>query len=214
MRFAAIPVLLLSIAFIGLSFTSGEIESLPLGAEMPKAKMKLQATDGEVYSLMDLKGPNGLLVVFSCNTCPFVVGSDRGTEGWEGRYNSLYQRATARNMNMVLVNSNAAKRDKGDSMDDMIARQKEMGFGDIPYVLDQRSMIADAFGAKTTPHCFLFDKDGKLVYKGAIDDNCDDASGVTQNWAIDAINNCSKGQTVEPSSTKPLGCSIKRIAQK
>ncbi len=211
MKFRIFAVSLLALAFVTTAFTTGDTESIALGTKAPKAKMKLQSTDGELYSLMDLHQPNGLLVVFSCNTCPFVIGSSRGTEGWEGRYNRLYKMAQARNMGMVLVNSNEAKRDKGDSMEDMIAHQKEAGFEGIPYVLDQRHMVADAFGAKTTPHCFLFNKDMELVYKGAIDDNPDNAKEVGATYLLDAIDKCARGQEIDPNTTKAVGCSIKRV---
>ncbi|NNE54761.1 MAG: redoxin domain-containing protein [Flavobacteriales bacterium] len=190
----------------------GGKESIAIGTKAPKAKMKLEATDGKVMSLEDVAGANGLLVVFSCNTCPFVVGSSRGTEGWEGRYQQLYKEASKRRVGMVLINSNEAKRDNGDSMDDMIARQKEQGFTNIPYVMDQRHVIADAFGAKTTPHCFLFNSDMELVYKGAIDDNVDSKDNVTATWLIDAMDASTRGQKIDPNTTKAVGCSIKRVS--
>lgn len=204
-------IILAAIAFGATAFTFGDVESLAIGAKAPKAKMKMNSTTGDMYSLEDLKKGNGLLVVFSCNTCPFVVGSDRGTEGWEGRYNDLYKACNARAVGMVLVNSNEAKRDKGDSMDDMVAHAKEAGIQDIPYVMDIRHSVADAFGAKTTPHTFLFNGDMELVYKGAIDDNVDSAANVEHKWLTDAVVNCSLRKPIEPNTTKAIGCSIKRV---
>ena len=210
MKFKAL-ILLAAITLGATAFTVGDLESLAIGAKAPKAKMKMNSTTGDMYSLDDLKKGNGLLVMFSCNTCPFVVGSDRGTEGWEGRYNDLYKACAARSIGMVMINSNEAKRDKGDSMEDMIAHAKEAGIQDIPYVIDLKHSVADAFGAKTTPHTFLFNADMELVYKGAIDDNVDNASEVEQTWLNDAIVNCSMKKSIEPNITKAIGCSIKRV---
>lgn len=210
MKFKAL-IILAAIAFGAMAFTTGDVESLAIGEKAPKTKMKLNSTSGDLYSLEDLKRGNGLLVLFSCNTCPFVVGSSRGTEGWEGRYQDVYNACNARAVGMVMINSNEAKRDNGDSMDDMIARAKEQGFENIPYVLDNRHIIADAFGAKTTPHAFLFNGDMELVYKGAIDDNVDSAEAVEHNWLIDAVKNSAMGKPVDPNSTKAVGCSIKRV---
>jgi len=210
MKFKAL-ILLAAIAFGATAFTYGDIESLAIGAKAPKAKMKMNSTTGDMYSLDDLKKGNGLLVMFSCNTCPFVGGSDRGTEGWEGRYNDLHKACSARSIGMVMINSNEAKRDKGDSMEDMIAHAIEAGIQEIPYVIDLKHSVADAFGAKTTPHTFLFNADMELVYKGAIDDNVDNAADVEQKWLNDAIVNCSMRKLIEPNTTKAIGCSIKRV---
>lgn len=204
-------ILLAAIAFGATAFTIGDVESLAIGVKAPKTKMKMVSTTGDMYSLDDLKKGNGLLVVFSCNTCPFVVGSSRGTEGWEGRYNGLYKACNARSIGMVMINSNEAKRDKGDSMDDMVAHAKEAGIEDIPYVIDLRHSVADAFGAKTTPHTFLFNGDMELVYKGAIDDNVDSADDVEHKWLTDALVNSSMRKPIDPSTTKAVGCSIKRV---
>ena len=105
MKFKAL-IVLAAIAFGATAFTFGDVESLAIGAKAPKAKMKMNSTTGDMHSLESLKKGNGLLVMFSCNTCPFVVGSDRGTEGWEGRYNALYKACNARNIGMVMINFN------------------------------------------------------------------------------------------------------------
>src|ERR1051325_7440004 len=142
----------------GLAFISGsEIKTIENGSACPMADAKMKGTDGSEKSLSDIKSTNGLLVVFSCNTCPFVIGNGEDSEGWDGRYNAVYDKAVQAKVGMVLVNSNHAKRGNGDSMEDMIARVKKKGFK-MPYVLDEESALANAFGAKTTPHVFLFDK--------------------------------------------------------
>ena len=81
----------------------------------------------------------------------------------------------------------------------------------MKYVVDENHVLADALGALTTPHVYLFDEDMKLVYKGAIDDNVNDASEVKEHYLQDAIKNLMSGKTIDPNSTRQLGCSIKRV---
>ncbi len=186
------------------------LPDLAIGTPLPAADTKMKEVGGKEISLKDAVGSNGLLVVFSCNTCPFVVGSE-GSEGWEGRYPELGAFSQRMGVGMVLVNSNEAKRDAGDSFADMQARYKEKGYTGS-YVLDARNAVADAFGARTTPHVFLFNKDLKLVYKGAIDDNVGSASAVKEKYLEKAINNLVEGKPIDPATTRNVGCSIKRVA--
>ena len=194
-------------------FTAAPHDPLPdlqVGSALPAASTKMKDVSGKELSLTEVAGKNGLLVVFSCNTCPFVVGSE-GSEGWEGRYPELGAFSSRKGIGMVLVNSNEAKRDGGDSFADMQARYKSHKYNGN-YVLDANSKVADAFGARTTPHVFLFDKSMKLVYKGAIDDNVGSASAVKEKWLMNAITNLVDGKSIEPATTRNIGCSIKRIA--
>lgn len=184
-------------------------ESLEIGGLAPLMGAEMKATDGSMNSLKTLNGENGLLVVFSCNTCPFVVGRDGKSEGWETRYNNLQKQATKMGFGMVLVNSNEAKRTGDDSMSEMKSHAKSVGYT-MPYVVDENHQLADAFGAKTTPHVYLFNKELKLEYKGAIDDNVDSAKEVGKKYVEDAMAKIMKGKNPDPNSTKPLGCSIKR----
>lgn len=186
------------------------LTELVIGAPMPAADKVMKNVMGGDKSLSAIKGENGLLVVFSCNTCPFVVG-DGDSEGWEGRYPELGVFARKHGVGMALVNSNEAKRGDGDSFADMQARYKEHKYNSA-YLLDEGHKVADAFGARTTPHVFLFDKSMKLVYKGAIDDNVANASLVKEHWLQRAIDNMASGKPVDPATTRNIGCSIKRVA--
>jgi hypothetical protein len=203
-------VLFLFGLFTAFNFAGEREDILAIGAKAPKANMKMMDISGEEIALSDVAGENGLLVIFSCNTCPFVIGNGTKTEGWEGRYPGLYDAATSAGIGMVLVNSNEAKRDAGDSMSDMKNRYESEGLKGR-YVLDKNHQLADGFGALTTPHVFLFDADMKLIYKGAIDDSVDDASAVQEPYLLNAIKMHVSGGKIEPNSTKQLGCSIKRI---
>ena len=112
---------------------------------------------------------------------------------------------------MALVNSNEAKRSGEDSIEEMKKHATERGYGELAYLVDEKSALANAFGAKTTPHIFLFDKEWKLVYEGAIDDNSKDAKSVKAAYLKDALNNLKAGKKISPNNTKSIGCSIKRV---
>ncbi|MCZ4407923.1 redoxin family protein [Cryomorphaceae bacterium 1068] len=192
------------------TISEGREEILEIGSKAPKVDMPMMDISGDKVALKEIAGRNGLLVIFSCNTCPFVVGNGSKSEGWEGRYPGLYDAASSAGIGMVMVNSNEAKRDAGDSMDDMKQRYKEQGLKGR-YVLDKKHVLADAFGALTTPHVFLFDANMKLIYKGAIDDSVDSAEDVKEPYLLNAIKMHVSGGKVDPNSTKQLGCSIKRV---
>jgi hypothetical protein len=207
-------VILIAIAcFTAVAFGDNkEIKTIELGTKCPMTEVKMKGIDDSMKSLGEFKSANGLLVVFSCNTCPFVIGNESDSEGWDGRYNNVYDKATASKVGMVLVNSNHGKRGGGDGLDDMKERAKAKGFK-MPYVLDEESALANAFGAKTTPHVFLFDKNLKLVYRGAIDDNVNSSSEVKEKYLEMALESLAKGKKIKTNDTKPVGCSIKRVAK-
>ena len=181
------------------------IHELEIGDAAKGTDIKLENTEGKKVTLGDLKGKKGLLVIFSCNTCPWVMK-------WEGRYNGLAETCKKNDIGMVVVNSNAAKREGDDSMESIKAHAKKSGYT-FPYVMDEGSALADALGATRTPHVFLFDADLKLAYRGAIDDNADDVKEVKTPWLQNALSNLAAGKAIYPNSTKSLGCTIKRIPQ-
>jgi len=201
----------LSILFTGLLMLQSFVKEdmLQIGAAIPSPEKKMLNIDDKEYSFNDLKKENGLLVIFSCNTCPFVIGNGSKSEGWENRYPELGDISKDLNVGMVLINSNAAKRDDGDSFTDMQNHYKQKGYNSY-YVIDPNSAMADAFGALTTPHVYLFDNNMKLVYRGAIDDNVKKSNEVKEYYLQDALNNMVADKSIEPQTTRQLGCSIKR----
>ncbi len=182
---------------------------LAIGASMPLADKVMKDVVGKDLSLAQIKGEKGLLVIFSCNSCPFVVGSE-GSAGWEGRFPEIGEKARKAGIGFALVNSNTAKREGDDSFDLMRSHYKEKNYNSH-YLLDENNQVADAFAARTTPHVFLFDKDLKLVYKGAIDDNVDDPKTVTKPYLKNAMEALVVGKAIDPATTRNLGCSIKRM---
>ncbi len=183
---------------------------LEIGASLPMSDAKMMDVNGSEHAIVDLAKENGVLVIFSCNTCPFVIGNGTKTDGWEGRYAAIHDYAAEANIGMALINPNEAKRSEGDGMDDMKKRYADQKLKGA-YLLDQNHQLADAFGALTTPHVFLFDADMKLIYRGAIDDNVDRAAEVKVPYLMNAIDAHVAGETIEPNSTRQLGCSIKRV---
>ncbi|MEX2603557.1 MAG: thioredoxin family protein [Gracilimonas sp.] len=175
---------------------------LKIGDKAPQTTQEVLDTSGRTLTLKSMFGANGLLVVFSCNTCPWVTK-------WEDRYNVLSSLAQANKIGMIALNPNERIRDRGESMDDMKKRAQKQEYS-FPYALDKDHIIADAFGATRTPEVFLFDKNMTLVYHGAIDDNADDAGAVEADYAVNAINAMISGNDITQKETKSLGCTIKR----
>lgn len=202
--------MLISALFLSAHHPGGkDIPSLEIGAKAPLADRTMTNTSGKQVALKDVMNKNGLLVIFSCNTCPFVIGR-QDSEGWQGRYNEVFALAAENGIGGILVNSNEAKRDNGDSMEDMKNQAADQGYK-VNYVLDKDHILADAFGAKTTPHVFLFDREYNLVYRGAIDDNNTSATEVHQPWLKNALAHLARGEDIDPNATRAVGCSIKRV---
>lgn len=190
---------------MALTASAQKPQDLAIGAMAPMPDYTLVNMDEANTNLASLKGDNGLLVIFSCNTCPFVLA-------WEEEYPKLYAKAQKEGVGFVLVNSNEAKRKGDDSMMAMVSHAKEKGYDNVPYVIDQDSKLANAFGARTTPHVYLFDKNMKLVFKGAIDDRFENKEKkVTKTYLSNAMDQMRSGKEISPAVTKNIGCSIKRI---
>ena len=205
--------LFFALACISLMSFSGEKDKYPvlkIGDQAPMIDYKMRDVSGVAPSLSEIKDANGLCVIFSCNTCPFVVGRGEENEGWEGRYNDVANWCSDNKIGVVFVNSNEAKREGVDSMEEMQKHAKENNYN-FKYVEDKNSQLANAFGAKTTPHVFLFDKNMALAYEGAIDDNNASAEKVKQHYLKDALVKLAKGEKIDPNNTNALGCSIKRL---
>lgn len=182
--------------------------NLEIGTTAPLTEYRMLDVNAEYHTLASLKGMNGIIVVFSCNTCPFVVGSAK-FEGWEKQYNDLHAFAKENGFTLVLVNSNQAKRADEDSAEEMKKHAEEMGYT-MPYLIDANSTMANAFGAKTTPHVYLFDRSMHLAYKGSIDNSWDSKAPIAIPYLRQAIMQLVEGKDISFPETAPKGCSIKR----
>ena len=185
-------------------------DELAIGDKAPLTDFKMTNIDGQLWSLVDIAGENGTLVIFTCNTCPFVVGREGKSEGWEGRYNPVINFARERGIGTALVNSNEAKRKGDDSLEAMKKHAVDAGYI-APYLVDAGHKLADGFGARTTPHVYLLDSEFRLVYRGSIDDNMNSAEEVKERYLESAITRMAEGKKVKPATTKAIGCSIKRV---
>lgn len=198
----------LSAAFLMLIISASHAfaqqqREIPIGSTAPMTDQKMQDVSGRSLSLSEVAQENGLMVIFSSNTCPWIMK-------WEDRYSEISRISRENRIGMIALNPNENYRDKGDGMDDMIKRARKARY-DFPYVLDKDHLVADAFGATQTPYLFLFNGAMELVYVGAIDDNANDATSVQQHYIIDAINQLISGQELSRPKANSLGCSIKRV---
>lgn len=208
-RLYPIVALCVGLVVFTSAYLSSDPKPLKIGKTAPLQSEKMRNVDGTELSLADIKLEKGILVVFSCNTCPFVVGNEHFA-GWEKQYNALNELASANKIGMVLINSNEGKRDKDDAFDAMVEHSKKLGYT-MPYLLDRNSKIADAFGAKTTPHVFLFNADMKLVYSGSIDNTWDSKRTSDITYVINAMNELAADTKITLKETPPRGCGIKRL---
>jgi peroxiredoxin len=179
------------------------IAELPIGADMPNADVRMKDVNGKQVSLNEAKKKNGLLVMFTCNTCPYVVKN-------QSRTLKVSNAATKNDIGVILVNSNEGSRIGADSYIAMQAYAKDQGYK-WHYVVDEKSALADAFGANRTPETFLFDSKGKLVYHGAIDDNPTDDKAVTRKHLNEAMVDMVGGKDVSVKTSRSVGCGIKRL---
>lgn len=191
--------------FLISSLAFGQVK---LKEKAPLSAVKMKNTQGGELSLLDAKKEKGLIVVFSCNTCPFVVGTP-DFPGWERQYNDLNDLAAQNNIGFVLVNSNEAKRDGGDSFDAMIEHAKETKYT-MPYLVDVNSQLANALKATSTPHIYMFNENMELVYVGSIDNIWDSKRKSDEPFLKNAIQALGVGNKIKTADTAAKGCSIKR----
>ncbi|HAO48910.1 MAG TPA: thioredoxin family protein [Runella sp.] len=173
----------------------------PIGGSV--AEFKLQNVKGGTVNLSDYKDKKGVIVVFTCNHCPFA-------KAYEERIIALDKKYAALNFPVVAINSNDASDYEDESMDNMKKRATEKGYT-FPYLQDATQAVAKAFGATRTPHVFVLRNENAkftVQYIGTIDDNYQDPAGVTKRYVEDAVNNILAGKPVVVTQTKAVGCAI------
>lgn len=167
--------------------------------DQPAAWEDLPGVDGKRHSLKDLKDRDVVVVVFTCNSCPYAVD-------YEERINRLahkYQSPDSR-VGVVAINVNKIEADQLPAMKE---RAKERKFV-FPYLYDETQQIAKAFGAVRTPEFFVLDQERRIVYMGAMDDNTKEAE-VKSRYVEDAIEATLRGESIAVSETPPVGCAIR-----
>ncbi|MDB5232601.1 MAG: thiol-disulfide isomerase [Chitinophagaceae bacterium] len=186
-----------------LAASSQSFTSLPVSSELPLSNLKLKDISGKEITLKDAMKKNGLLVMFSCNTCPVVVRNQQRTR-------DICSYALQNDIGVVLLNSNEASRNDDDSYEAMKVYAASQHYN-WPYAVDKNSKLADAFGASRTPEVYLFNNTGKLIYKGAIDDNPQNPGAVKRVHLKEAIGESLQGKTITVKESRSLGCGIKRL---
>ena len=177
--------------------------TLELGATAPD--FSVVGTDGQTYSLANFAEAVKLVVFFTCNHCPFVVGSDELTRATAEKFQD-------KGVAFIGINSNSEKTNPTDDFDQMVLRMKEYDFPWV-YARDTSQEVALAYGALRTPHFYVFDKDRKLVYCGRGVDQPRDTSVVQVNDLENALAEVTTGLSVSVPLTNPIGCNVKWMDQ-
>jgi peroxiredoxin len=162
---------------------------------------KLPSTEGKEYSLSDFTKFKYLVVFFTCNHCPYVIGSDETTRATAEKFSK-------KGVGFAGINSNSENTYPEDSFPNMVERMKKNKFPWV-YLYDKPQEVAKAYGALRTPHFYVFNEDRKLVYTGRGVDNPRDSSKVTINNLNIALEELTSGKPVSVPVTNPIGCNVK-----
>ena len=173
--------------------------SLKIGSSAPD--FNLIGIDGKKYSLSSFKDKKTLIIIFSCNHCPYV-------KAYEGRIKEIQKDYQDRGVSVVAINSNEDVSYPEDSFDEMKKRAKAENFNFL-YLRDEDQSVARAFDATHTPEIFLFDKDRKLVFHGKIDDNWQEPEKVQNKYLRNALDELLAGKEISVPETFTIGCTIK-----
>lgn len=193
--FRLIPVVAISLVVAAVT------SALGIGDAVPARDVAMRSVDGSEVSIASIEGELGTLVIFSCNACPWA-------KAWEERIASLGNESVGRGVGVIMINSNDPEKVPEDGYDEMQRRAAKRGFR-FPYVVDATSDVARAFGAARTPEAFLFDREGRLVYHGTIDDNAQSPEQVSKRYLKEALDAVVSDTAVAQAETKALGCTIK-----
>jgi len=190
--------LLVAVLAVSMSATALAAEELAIGAKGPGFDLK--GTDGKMYALDTIKGGKGTAVIFTCNECPYA-------KGYEDRLIALANTYQSKGIAFIAINPNDPNVVPGDSFDGMVQRAKEKQFP-YPYVIDETQRIAAAYGAKVTPHIFLLDAGGTLVYRGRVDDSLKE-NEIKKRDLQSALDALVGGNAIQVAETKAFGCGVK-----
>lgn len=193
-------IALLAAVAVWVAATSDKaLPGLKVGDTAPAFELK--NVDGKMVSFKDYKDAKGYIVVFTCNTCPYA-------QAYEDRIIALHQKFAPKGYPVIAVMANDASLSPGDSYDKMKARAKEKQLP-YAYLFDEAQAVVKQYGATRTPEVYLLDKDMKVRYTGAIDDNFQDASAATKRYVEEAISALEQGKDPNPNFTKAVGCGVK-----
>ncbi len=194
---------LIVLSFLVLNIQAQKLVSVPIGSKAPLLESKMLSVSRDSISVKDAMKKNGVLIIFSCNTCPYVIKNQQ-------RNNAIAEHALKNDLGVIIINSNEALRQSEDSYKSMQIYAKQQKYN-WHYTVDDNSVIADAYGATRTPEVFLLNATGNIMYKGAIDDNPSDAENVTRQHLKIAIDEMVNNKKIAVKESKSVGCSIKRL---
>jgi peroxiredoxin len=164
----------------------------------------LKNIDGKMVSLDQYQNSKGVVVIFTCNHCPF-------SKKYEQRIIDLHKTYSGKGFPVVAINPNDPAIVEEDSYENMVKTAKKKKYP-FPYLFDETQQVAKDFGASRTPHVFLLQNSAegfKVVYIGAIDNNAEDAGAVTEKYVEKAMNQLLNNEPLTTTQTKAIGCSIK-----
>lgn len=173
--------------------------TLPLGSQA--VDFSLKGTDGKIYTLDNFKDAEALVIFFTCNHCPYVIGSDEITKKTAEKFKSEKVR-------FIGINSNSKNLYPQDSFEEMIKRMEKYQFPWI-YLYDESQKVALDYGALRTPHFFVFDNQKKLIYCGRGVDSPRNSSLIKVNDLENALSEYLEGKPISVPLTNPIGCTIK-----
>ena len=173
--------------------------TLEIGQKAPDFSLK--GTDGRNYSLKDFESYKHIVVFFTCNHCPYVVGSDEITRQTSNAFSS-------KGVKFIGINSNSPNTYEEDSYDNMILRMDTFRFP-WAYLWDSTQSVAKAYGALRTPHFYVFNEKRELVYTGREVDNPRDTEKMTVNDLERALSELTSGKKISVPVTNPVGCNVK-----
>lgn len=173
--------------------------TLEIGSKAPD--FNLPATDGKNYMLGDFQENDYLVIFFTCNHCPYVIGSDEVTRLTSEKF-------TSRGVRFIAINSNSPTTYPVDDFPHMVSRMEQYNFPWV-YLHDTTQNIARNYGALVTPHFYIFDKERKLVYTGRATDSPRDASRISINNLDLTLQQLLDGNDISTPITNPIGCNIK-----
>ena len=195
----------LALAFVMLLIASPRLLAGGYEVGDRATDFSLKNVDGSMVSLSQYPDANGFIVIFTCNHCPYSIA-------YEDRILALDETYRPKGYPVIAINPNDPEVQPKDSFDAMIERAEEKGFP-FPYLFDDGQKVYPAYGATRTPHVFVLQREGdELIvrYIGAIDNNYEDADAADKHYVADAVDALLSGNRPDVTSTKAIGCSIKK----
>ena len=177
------------------------LESTPIKLNSIMPNFELKDPFNNTHSSQSLMGKKGLLIIFTCNHCPYAIAI------WE-RTITLSSFAKKLGINTVAINPNINPEYPEDSPENMIKfiQKNDISF---PYLIDKKQNTAKEFNAQCTPDIYLLNNQSQLVYHGQLDNNWKDPKQVTREDLKDAISNLSSNNPISTEQSPSMGCSIK-----